>query len=309
MSLESLVPIDNYHPPLLISNKLSQSCNSLAHNNAFWNFKKANLVGIIFELNKINWPVALSGLDINSAVHKFHIVCHDTLTKFVPKIRYTFNSFPIWFSMELKQLIKSKKIVHLKYKKFKNNSYYNKFSNLRLQCKQLSLSCYHNFISKIQLSLVNNPRAFWNFIKARKKTNNFPAVMFLNNKSAQDGPNISNLFVEHFSSIYSNDCPSTDNLHVTVIDSIDLRNITIDIHEVFSALENCGYNCSPGPDGIPETILNQCRYAFTIPIYYFFYFPYLYPQVHFPTYGNRLTFSPFLKTVIAPMLLMIDLLV
>jgi len=94
--------------------------------------------------------------------------------------------------------------------------------------------------------------------------------MFLNNKTAQDGLNISNLFTEHFSSAYSHICLSTDDLKVTIADCIDLSKIDITIQEVFLALEKCRLNSSPGPDGIPEIVLSQCRYALTLPLHYLF---------------------------------------
>lgn len=181
-----------------------------------------------------------------------------------------YNSFPIWFNKELRLLIKGKKIAHIKFKQSKHVSDYTNFSNLRLRCKQLARSCYTNFISKTQLSLVSKPKQFWKFIKDRKKIDTFPRVMFLNNKSAQDGLNISNLFAEHFSSAYSYLCLPTEGLKVTSTDCIDLSIIDITVQEVFLALGKCKYNSSPGPDSIPEIILSQCRYALTLPLHYLF---------------------------------------
>jgi hypothetical protein len=94
--------------------------------------------------------------------------------------------------------------------------------------------------------------------------------MFLNDKTAQDGLNISNLFTDYFSSSYSNICPSTKDVRVTNTNSVDLCNLSINIQEVFSALENCNYNCSTGPDGIQEIILKQCRFALTVPLHFLF---------------------------------------
>jgi hypothetical protein len=94
--------------------------------------------------------------------------------------------------------------------------------------------------------------------------------MFLNNKTAQNGLNISNLFTDYFSLSYSNVCPLTKDLRVTNTNSVDLCDLSINIQEVFSVLENCNHNCSTGPDGIPEIILKQCRYVLTVPLHFFF---------------------------------------
>jgi len=94
--------------------------------------------------------------------------------------------------------------------------------------------------------------------------------MFLNNKTAHDGLSISNLFADYFSSSYSIICSSTVDVRVTNTNSVDLNSLSISIPEDFSALENCNYKCSPGPDGIPEIILNQCRFALTLPLTFSF---------------------------------------
>ncbi|CAI6352586.1 unnamed protein product [Macrosiphum euphorbiae] len=270
LSLDPIVPIDNHHPPLRIYSKVQRIFNTLPHKIEFFNFKKVNFIDIIYELNKINWSLTFLNLDINTAVNKFNSICHEVLLKHVPIVTYNYNSFPIWFNKELRLLIKEKKRAHFKYKQSNHVSDYFTFSNLRLQCKQLSRSCYINFISKTQLSLVSKPKQFWKFINDRKQLNTFPKVMFLNNKTAQDGLNISNLFAEHFSSAYSHICPSTDDLKVTIADCIDLSKIDITVQEVFLALEKCKLNSSPGPDGIPEIVLSQCRYALTLPLHYLF---------------------------------------
>lgn len=265
LSSDPIVPIDNHHPPLLIDSKLQCISNTLPHKIKFLNF-----FYIAYELNKTNWSLTFLNLDINTAASKFNSICHEILLKHVPIVTYNYSSFPIWFSKDLRLLIKEKKIAHFKFKQSKHVSDYTTFSNLRLQCKQLSRSCYTNFISKTQLSLVGKPKQFWKFIKDRKQLNTFPRVMFLNNKSAQDGLNISNLFAEHFSSAYSYLCSSTDDLNVTNADWIDLSIIDITVQEVFLALGKSKHNSSPGSDGIPEIVLSQCSYALTLPLHYLF---------------------------------------
>lgn len=229
-----------------------------------------NFFDIAYELNKINWSLTFFNLDINTVANKFNSICHEIILKHVPIVTYMSNSFPVWFNKELRLLIKEKKIAHLKFKQSKHVSDYTNFFNLRQQCKQLSRSCYTNFISKTQLSLVSKPKQFWKFIKDRNKLDTFPRVMFLNNTSAQDGLNISNLFAEHFSPAYSYLCPSTESLKVTDTDCIDLSKIDITVQEVFLALGKCKHNSSPGPDGIPEIVFSQCRYALTLPLHYLF---------------------------------------
>lgn len=95
LSFDPIIPIDNYHPPLIINSKVPRTLNTLSRQNVFWNFKKANFIDIINELNMTNWSSTFLNLDINSAVGKFNSICHDILLKHVPIVSYKYNSFPI----------------------------------------------------------------------------------------------------------------------------------------------------------------------------------------------------------------------
>ncbi|CAI6372350.1 unnamed protein product [Macrosiphum euphorbiae] len=104
--------------------------------------------------------------------------------------------------------------------------------------------------------------------KTKLQQEQFKAVW--NTLSERKSRGETNIRIEHFSSAYSHICPSTDDLKVTIADCIDLSKIDITVQEVFLALEKCKLNSSPGPDGIPEIVLSQCRYALTLPLHYLF---------------------------------------
>lgn len=56
---------------------------------------------------------------------------------------------------------------------------YATFSKLRFHCKQLSRSCYQNFIHKSLISLVIYTKFFWQFVKNCKKSKDFPVRTYL----------------------------------------------------------------------------------------------------------------------------------
>lgn len=66
-------------------------------------------------------------------------------------------------------------------------------------------------------------------------------------------------FAEHFYLVYSLVCPSTDSLHVSNSENADLWVINLGIEDSFSAIEK--WNYTPGPNNIPEIVLNRCRYT------------------------------------------------
>lgn len=63
---------------------------------------------------------------------KFYNVLFSAIDSYIPKRAYINHKFPIWFSNDLKSLIKQKKIAHFLYKTSNSLSDYSVFSTLRL---------------------------------------------------------------------------------------------------------------------------------------------------------------------------------
>ena len=87
---------------------------------------------------------------------------------------------------------------------------YNKFSNLRSNCKFLSKKDYLNYINKIQTNLKINPKKFWKFINSKRRNNFLPNCMHLNTDEFNTPKDIINTFANYFSSVYEN----YDNINV-----------------------------------------------------------------------------------------------
>lgn len=93
----------------------------------------------------------------------------NAIDQIVPKTFHS-NSFPRWFSKELRSLVKETKRLHKFNKSFGNNVEYIEFSTVRKKSKVIS-----QYLERIQSSLSNNPKYFWKFVKYRQKTNIIPS--------------------------------------------------------------------------------------------------------------------------------------
>lgn len=137
--------------------------------------------------------------------------------KFVPKrtIKSKSNSYAHWFSSELINLINEKKCVHRYYKRFNLESDYTKFALLRAKCKRLTNLCYKQYLDKIESSINNNVKAFWNHVNLVRGSEPIPSCMFLNGTEASNGTDITNFFLNTLrASILHLVCLHTHRTHV-----------------------------------------------------------------------------------------------
>ncbi|CAG5108151.1 Protein of unknown function, partial [Cotesia congregata] len=96
-------------------------------------------------------------------------------------------------------LLNKKKNAHCEYKINKSYINYRRFSDLRRKSKLLGISCFNVYLGRVEKSIHQDTKKFWNFIKNKTHDNsNIPSAMSWNDFSAHTGPEISELFASFF---------------------------------------------------------------------------------------------------------------
>ncbi|KAG5896614.1 hypothetical protein JTB14_009525 [Gonioctena quinquepunctata] len=258
---EHLLAPDPHHPPLQTSiNLISRPQGDI--NNAsefYYDFKGADFDGILTCLESMDWDLILSNKSLDEMVNIFYDALYSLFDVFVPKKKYSSGKFPIWFSPELKNLIFEKKTAHKKYKSWKSERNFRVFCELRSRCKILSKECYNTYLIDCQRSIHTNPRFFWKFVNSKRKINNIPNEMSLEDKRVDTGQDIANLFAEYFATVYSTTtCP---NLDLPTSNNLNLSSFKINISQIYDKLCHLDPKIGPGPDAIPPSILKHCSFV------------------------------------------------
>lgn len=267
-NIDPLVEVDPYHPPLSIEIPISYTVNNAGSRKLYWNFKKANYLGICTQLNLVNWSSIFQGKDVNDCVKCFYDYMYDAIQRYVPVNLTKRLSYPKWCSSTLIKLIEKKKSAHAAYKRTGSMSCHQKFVSLRSTCKQLSRRDYAVFMKNSEAEISHDSSHFWKHVKDLKSSKGLPGEMQFGDLVSGDSLEISNYFADFFSSNYSDPNlmippPVEDS---TDFSQLNLCNVTLTLSEVFEALEKIDLKKSPGPDGIPPILINSCRFALAAPL-------------------------------------------
>lgn len=172
--------------------------------------------------------------------------------------------FPIWFSKELRCLIKQKKIAYDLNKHSNDLKNYFEFSKLRSKCKHIRHRDYSLYTINSQREIKKYPTFFWKFVND-KSTNNhkLPNVMSYLNKEADNEKDIIHLFKNYFSDTYvsnNNTYPQSvvEENNLTPISKIQLNQI-----DVFNELWNINLKTAIGPDKLSPIFLQKCAFILT----------------------------------------------
>ncbi|KAI5716037.1 hypothetical protein M8J77_026415 [Diaphorina citri] len=167
-------------------------------------------------------------------VESFTSLLVSGIEQFVPTKVFRPSSYPKWFSKDLRKLTVEKKLAHIQYKTSNLEVDYQRFSQLRAQCKSLSSQCYDEYMEIINSKIKTDPRYFWRFSSESRKVSGFPLNMSYNDVSGSSMEENVDLFADLFSSVYQNsDLPVPDYRYQDVI---DLNLIVFSDQEVFKAL-------------------------------------------------------------------------
>jgi len=168
-------------------------------------------------------------MDLNTSVLFLtsHII--HALNLFIPKKSCYKSSYSVWYSNELKALVRKKKCAHKCFKKSSNYNDYLLFTYYRKKCKALSISCYERYVRTIELNMSINIKAFWNFVNAKRSTKGIPNCLHLNEIKANNDTDGANLFAEFFQSVFSTSCTVASN-HYDVHDTP--LHLSVDISDV-----------------------------------------------------------------------------
>ena len=269
--LDPLKKLDTPHPAISLkftSEPYNLNKNKLHYSHTVYDFKKADYESINNKLNTLNWDTLLDQNcnDVEEIVEKFYQTLFQICDEFIPKktLKPKTNHYPHWFSTELIDLIQRKKRIHKIYKEFELEDDYDAFSILRARCKKLTNECYLEYIKKVEESISNNVKGFWNHVNLNRGDDGIPSSMSLNAVNSSDGDEIVNMFASHFESVYSDKTlppiqvnPPTENL-------FNVNSVSID--EVKTKLKDIDINKGPGTDGIPPIFLKNCSTTLAYPL-------------------------------------------
>uniref|UniRef100_A0A6P7H9W2 Uncharacterized protein LOC114347995 n=1 Tax=Diabrotica virgifera virgifera TaxID=50390 RepID=A0A6P7H9W2_DIAVI len=264
-AIDPIFSESTHHKPYSFDLPISDITNNLLCQEFYDDFRNVDYISLQNYLGPINWHKYLNLNDINTAVHNFYHIMSMALNLFVPKKKSKVSTFPKWFNAELRNLIIQKKIAHKNYKNTGNRCYYIEFSKLRSQCNILSKECFVNYKKDLENNFNTDPRSFWRFFSRKNNLYDVPNNMYLADKKAVNGDQISELFAVYFSEVYASSLDVSYHDTFNNYSSIKCDSLTAQV--IYDGLSKLSNNLTARPDGLPDFFLKNCAYSLTQPLF------------------------------------------
>lgn len=223
-------------------------------------YTKADYNAINNKLRTLDWDFMCSSDDINIITNEFYNKLNSTISEHIPTKKAYSNTFPAWYSPELKDNIYKKKAAHVRYKVTNQLADYIEFKKIRALCIRQSRSCYRLYLEHIQSSLYSNLKYFWSYLNKCKKSLSYPKQISYKDRLSADDQEASNLFAAFFGSVYRQPWSGPINLVHSHPSCLPLLQITQD--ELSKAISEASDNPNYGPDQIPLYFFKRCESVF-----------------------------------------------
>lgn len=235
-----------------------------------FNFRKANFPKLNNLLRAVDFDIIFESHDINSALHHFYSLIFCCLSQSVPiSPQKNISSSAPWYNNELKSLRNKRNKLWRKYLQSRTGYDFSTFQSANHNFSELCKSLYHKYLSQVQSNILSDPKSFFNFINAKRKSDNYPSTLTYLNTSSDDPSIIANLYAQFFSQSFSDNTSLPDSDYFSFLDTCSqtsLSSIVIPPSIVEDKINKLKVKFTGGPDGLPSIILKNCSSTLIEPL-------------------------------------------
>lgn len=265
--------LDCYHPPLSITysydkvNKVPSSEYSYR-----FNFRKTNFEKLKNLLNNTDFQniFVCKHIQIDDAISQFYekiFNCFQLSVPFVPQ--KSISSSPPWYNKELRELRNKRNKSWRVYLNSRSDSDYHNYQTTFTNFSKLCESLYASYLNQMQSNLISDPKKFFQFINVKRKSDNYPPTLKLDDASSENPKEIANLFAHFFSQSFTSHVIEPDPDYFSYMKNCSqtsLTTIEIPLEIVEEKINTLRNDYSPGPDGLPAIVLKECQNFLAKPI-------------------------------------------
>ncbi|XP_055604798.1 uncharacterized protein LOC129753030 [Uranotaenia lowii] len=270
---DTVVPIDVYHPPLEFEISFPRPVAFVeAFDTSARDFHRADFDVMNQVLAEIDWTILQRCTSVDVIVNTFSAIMDDVFDKSVPMARPPLR--PPWTNARLKRLKQLRSKLLRKFTNSRCPLTKLQLNNATRQYRVYNRLCYRRYVDRTQSELRRNPKKFWKFVNTKRKESGLPAQLHLDDRTAVSPAEKCNLFAEHFSSVFSKQSPTADQINAAIrrlpMDVLNLDVFVISEETVSESIRNLKYSTSAGQDGIPACVLKKCLPRLLKPLTYIF---------------------------------------
>jgi hypothetical protein len=209
-----------------------------------------------------------SETSVDAAIDRLNFAVTQAIDLAVPSGHIKKHKYPDRFSGKLKTYIKKKNYFHRRYKKYKTDCFYDKFSYYRKLVKAIAKTDRFRWLQSVDENLKSHPRQFWKYVSQFRKKSADLIHLDMDGVVLNEPRDIAEAFSKHFQSVYSSSCygtssslnPDAENLHVAPVLNSDVQN----------AIKRLRPSKSVGLDGIPSFVIKGCCEIFVAVLRFIF---------------------------------------
>lgn len=240
---------------------------SKVNDNVFngYDFKNCNFNHINLLILEVNWMQMLNDRNASDCYDIFVNIINEICVSNVPLLKPKIHKLP-WYTKGLKKL---KNLRNKHYKLFKSTDSLNHkqlYEHYLREFNFLNKFLYKQYIIGFENSIKENPKSFWNFIKSKRTSSEYPSKMFYNDKISNSSSETANLFAEFFCSNFVLDANFDVVSNSTSSSCLNFGNLQLYEDDIFFGISKLKPAHKIDNDGISAFFIKNCANSLIVPL-------------------------------------------
>ena len=140
--------------------------------------------------------------------------------------------------------------------------------DLERQYNSLHVTCFRDYVRRIEDNIKYNPKPFWSYINSRKNVKGIPQNVRYNGEFAGNTNEAVNLFSLFFQSVLSNNSPPLLESYLDGLPhyNLNIPRLVFSQQQVQAKLLTIDAAKGAGPDRLPPFFIKNCAASLALPI-------------------------------------------
>ena len=223
-----------------------------------YRYNKTNFVGIRNYFDVVNWECFDNAKNIQEKWNEFMRIYNAAVDKFVPKGRRSCKKGKEWYNTICENARKKKINAWNRWRRKRENSRWRDYIAARNECVNVMRTEKRNYEKDIIVKCKSEPRLLYRHINGKIKKREGIVNLKVEGKQYNEAQEMAEVMNECFQTVFTDEGNfglEDDDINGNVLTRIQVRR-----EEVMKLLESLDVSKAPGPDGVSNWVLKECRY-------------------------------------------------
>ncbi len=222
-----------------------------------YRYNRANFENIRKYFEEVNWRKFEEAEDIQTKWDEFIHIYNNAVEMYVPKGRVNYKQGKEWYNMRCDKARLCKKNAWNRWRKRRTETRWKEYVNARNDCVKIMRIEKKNYEKDIMEKCKSSPRLFYRHINGKMRRKEGINGLMVDGIKYDEDQEMAEVMNKKFQTVFTEE--GNFDLIDNELNGNNITDVEVSQEDIMKQLEDLNENKAPGPDGVSNWILKECR--------------------------------------------------